>query len=310
MKILILSDLHQEFGSPFKAPAVDYDVVILAGDIDCPASRAVAWAARPETFPGASAVIYVAGNHEFYGHAMEPLLRNMKTQAQGSFVHALDGDEVVVDGVRFLGCTLWTDFALRVDRPERLVSDPDLSMKLAWHMLNDFRIIFRESPPKETDAPADIGPNTDVEEEAASQVQRGLFSSTGVPSRVGLTTVDREALCVTPALTAEFHQEQRAWLAAKLAEPFDGPTVVVTHHAPHRGSLAAKYADDWVSGAFVSELPEEMFKVPVLWVHGHTHTSFDYQVSNCRVVANPRGYRRHPGKPENEDFDPAFVVEI
>jgi len=71
MKILILSDLHQEFGSPFKAPAVDYDVVILAGDIDCPASRAVAWAARPETFPGASAVIYVAGNHEFYGHAME-----------------------------------------------------------------------------------------------------------------------------------------------------------------------------------------------------------------------------------------------
>lgn len=90
MKILILSDLHQEFGSPFKAPAVDYDVVILAGDVDCPASRAVAWAARPETFPGASAVIYVAGNHEFYGHAMEPVLRNMKTQAQGSFVHALD----------------------------------------------------------------------------------------------------------------------------------------------------------------------------------------------------------------------------
>lgn len=310
MKILILSDLHQEFGSPFKAPAVDYDVVILAGDIDCPASRAVEWAARPETFPSANAVIYVAGNHEFYGHAMQPVLSNMKTQAQGSFVHALDGDEVVVDGVRFLGCTLWTDFALRVNRPENLVSDPDLSMKLARHMLNDFRIIFRESPPKETDAPANLRPRTGVEEEATSQVQRGLFSRAGVPSRLGLMIVELEALCITPAMTAEFHQEQRAWLAAKLAEPFDGPTVVVTHHAPHRGSLAAKYADDWVSGAFVSELPEEMFKVPVLWVHGHTHTSFDYQVSNCRVVANPRGYRRHPGKPENEAFDPAPVIEI
>ena len=51
MKILILSDLHQEFGSPFKAPAVDYDVVTLAGDIDCPASRRWHGPPGPRPFP-------------------------------------------------------------------------------------------------------------------------------------------------------------------------------------------------------------------------------------------------------------------
>jgi hypothetical protein len=76
--------------------------------------------------------------------------------------------------------------------------------------------------------------------------------------------------------------------------------------------LAPIYATDWVSGAYVSELREEFFKVPVLWVHGHTHTSFDYRVGECRVVCNPRGYMLGVSRrvPENDDFNPAFVVDI
>jgi len=121
---------------------------------------------------------------------------------------------------------------------------------------------------------------------------------------------ERDHRLLTPEDTLAFHRAQRQWLATKLAEPFVGPTVVVTHHAPHRQSLAARYADDWCSGAFVSELPEEFFKVPVLWVHGHTHTSFDYRVSNCRVLSNPRGYLSASWPPENEQFDPTLVVDV
>lgn len=110
---------------------------------------------------------------------------------------------------------------------------------------------------------------------------------------------------------AALHQTHRDWLSGKLNERFDGPTVVVTHHAPHRGSLSALYASDWVSGAFVSELPDQFFEVPVLWVHGHTHISFDYKVGNCRVLCNPRGYMigRNKATPENDQFDPALVIE-
>jgi Icc-related predicted phosphoesterase len=44
---------------------------------------------------------------------------------------------------------------------------------------------------------------------------------------------------------------------------------------------------------------------PRLWIHGHTHTSFDYMIGDTRVVANPHGY---PG--ENEEFNPSVIVEI
>jgi len=55
-----------------------------------------------------------------------------------------------------------------------------------------------------------------------------------------------------------------------------------------RGSLSAQYADDWVSGAFVSELSDQFFEVPVLWVHGHAHQSFDYRVHACRRLSFAR----------------------
>ncbi len=110
--------------------------------------------------------------------------------------------------------------------------------------------------------------------------------------------------------TLRIHQAQRAWLREKLSEPFAGPTVVVTHHAPHRGSLAQRYADDWVSGAFVTELPEAFFEVPVLWVHGHTHQQFDYLVHTCRVVCNPRGYVSWNGRIENHAFDPSLILDL
>jgi hypothetical protein len=46
-----------------------------------------------------------------------------------------------------------------------------------------------------------------------------------------------------------------------------------------------------------------------LWVHGHTHDSFDYEVNGTRVVCNPRGYARN-GINENVGFDPNFCVAV
>jgi len=116
---------------------------------------------------------------------------------------------------------------------------------------------------------------------------------------------------LTPEDTLELHRAHRAWLQQALAEPFDGPTVAVTHHGPHRGSLAGKYAADWVSTAFINELPASFFEVPVLWVHGHTHCSFDFRVGGCRVVCNPRGYQLGGmQRPENPEFDPARVIDV
>ena len=76
------------------------------------------------------------------------------------------------------------------------------------------------------------------------------------------------------------------------------------------GRWYQRYANDWSLAGFVNELPAEFFKVPVLWVHGHTHQSFDYQVGYCRAVCTPRGCAAWTSQVANREFDAGFVVEI
>lgn len=115
------------------------------------------------------------------------------------------------------------------------------------------------------------------------------------------------------------HWIDRAWLLDQLASPFDGATVVVTHHAPGFESVAPEYVSDWLSPAFVSELPDEFFSgqhgesrmtKPALWVHGHTHSSACYKRYGTRVLANPRGYPQKDGGFENRTFNPTLVVDV
>lgn len=88
------------------------------------------------------------------------------------------------------------------------------------------------------------------------------------------------------------HLSSRAWLARQLNKPYDGKTVVVTHHAPHLRSIHARYAGDITNAAFASDL-QGLLRHADLWLHGHVHDSFDYRVGRCRVVANPLGYARN-----------------
>lgn len=111
MRIRILSDLHREFGHA-ALPAATADVVVLAGDIDRGA-RGVAWA-RME-FPGVP-VLYVAGNHEHYDERIGRLHEKLREAAAGSNVHILENEVFELNGYRFFGATLWTDFNLFGDR--------------------------------------------------------------------------------------------------------------------------------------------------------------------------------------------------
>ena len=276
MKLLVLSDLHLEFADMAVPADAAFDVAVLAGDIVCPGSKAMAWARRPSALQRAKAVLLVPGNHEYYDSVMPDELAAMQRSAERASnppVHLLDCDGVVVGGVRFLGCSLWTDFELRIDTAEGPVSDVSKGMAAARRSMVDYRTI----------SVVDAAP------------------------AAGASTIRK----LTPEDTLVLHHRHRAWLQQALAEPFDGPTVVITHHGPHRGSLAPRFAADWVSTAFISELPRSFFDVPVLWIHGHTHASFDYRVGRCRVLCNPRGYPiGRMVVPENPRFDAGLVVEL
>ena len=114
----------------------------------------------------------------------------------------------------------------------------------------------------------------------------------------------------TPDDSAALFARNAAWLAAQLAEPFDGTTVVITHHAPSRHSIHPRFAGSPVNACFVSDAEYLIDgRRAALWIHGHTHDSFDYVVNGTRVLCNPRGYARN-GMNENAAFDPQLVVEV
>jgi Icc-related predicted phosphoesterase len=105
MKLHILSDLHTEFAD-FSPPETGADVVILAGDTGA-GLGGIEWATRQ--FPN-QPVIYVPGNHEFFGHDITLIDKPVKQAPEN--IHVLNNDAIVLNGVRFLGSTLWTDFRL------------------------------------------------------------------------------------------------------------------------------------------------------------------------------------------------------
>lgn len=258
MKIALLSDLHLSLQSLELAPT-PADVVVLAGDLGRP-DAAIAWARECARQHGGRPVLFIAGNHEFYGSDLASTMHRLRELARGSPVQVLEHDEWHHAGVRFLGCTLWSDHRLFESAKQR-----DEGLAMSMRRMRDFSRI-RIAP----DFPEPFSP-------AVAQL---LF--------------DRSV----------------AWLEARFAQPHAGPTVVVTHFAPSRRSIAPRFAGSPVNTCFVSDLEAQILRwQPALWLHGHTHDSFDYRIGRTRVVANPRGYVLH-GQVENGAFDPALVLDL
>ncbi len=130
MKILVLSDLHNEF-TVFEPARTDADVVVLAGDIDN-GDGGIVWAR--EAWPDGK-IIYVIGNHEYYGGDFAETLALLRRSAKEQNVLLLEDNEVVIDGVRFLGATLWTDFEFFG------AENKEAAMSVGESRLNDFRLI-------------------------------------------------------------------------------------------------------------------------------------------------------------------------
>lgn len=284
MRIHLLSDLHFEFQRwrrVWSLDAVDADVHVLAGDIGV-GLEGIQWALANFSKP----VIYVLGNHEYYGQRpMMELLEKARQKTIGTNVHLLENDRVVIDGVRFLGCTLWTNFCL-FGAARQLEM-----MEIAAEGMSDFATIH-------------------VNAKGVRSSPRSVCDG-GAGRRSG----DR----LTPEQVLEMHCVSRQFLEQQLAPqaiPLDGEknwvkTVVVTHHAPSRLSLHASEAESALSVAYASPLDDLVARCD-LWLHGHVHAIRDYQIGGKqggRVVVNARGYKDQ-GPGVGTVFNPFCIVEI
>ena len=136
MRVQYVSDLHLEFdgGPPRISPVAP--ILVLAGDIGNPCQESyrdfLAECARSWKH-----VVIVAGNHEFYNKyaADRWRVKGAETVADrlaicravarvaGPNVHFLDRGRVDIDGMAFLGCTLWSNVSGTEERIERGMSD-------------------------------------------------------------------------------------------------------------------------------------------------------------------------------------------
>jgi Icc-related predicted phosphoesterase len=253
MKIHVMSDLHLEF-SDFTAPETDADVVVLAGDIGV-GVHGLHWAATQKAFLGKQ-IIYLSGNHEYYGARLERTAIELRATAKELGIHYLDNDTVEIFGVRFIGATLWTDFELFG------ASHRPLALDIARLRLTDCRQI--------------------------------VYGTTG---------------WIRPEKMIELHRISRRYIENRLDELPEGCQVVVTHHAPSMMSIPERHRKRLLSAAYGSNL-DDLASRANLWIHGHVHESQCYELGNCRVVCNPRGYTGDEGGWGETYFKTDYVVEI
>jgi predicted phosphodiesterase len=256
LRVQVVSDLHVDVADTRRlrlAPGAD--LVIVAGDV-C-ADAVVAFAYLRRYIPAPTPVVVVLGNHEFYGGSIEIEIDRAVEAAAHYDITLLENEVAIIGGVRFLGATLWTDYAL-FGAGHRAVA-----MAAARRGMNDHRAIS-----------------------VGHGVERRPFLSTDA---------------------AALHAASLRFLDAALAVPFGGPSVVVTHHAPHPVCIAPRFGRDPLSAAFASDLSALIdARRPDAWISGHTHHAVDTWLGPTRLVSNPHGYRDEG----RGSFDPAFVVEI
>ena len=245
MKIRILSDLHLEFLN-WRPPKGDEDVVVLAGDI-AEGVFGIQWAR--ECF-SRTPIVYVAGNHELYGGNLDATPALLREEARRHDVHFLDCDEVVIGGVRVLGCTLWANLRL-------YAADHD-------------------------DNPAT---RNRVFRKTKLQVARSMSDYLQIRQRAAGPHVMVDDLV---RLHHQQRTWLRQALAGPFAGKTVVITHHAPH--PRSIDAMRRRCTDLAWTAYASDLRELLGPPVSLWIHGHVHDALDYIARGTRVVCNPRGY--------------------
>ena len=275
MRVALASDVHLEFGDLILKNDDNADVLLLAGDI-CVAKELPytdsRYYERFHSFFTRCAfefkdVIYIAGNHEHYHGTYDKTHDILRTQL------AKHTNLHVLDREHItIGDTLFFGGTLWTN----FNNEDRSTMRVIREMMNDFRIITapggRRSSWKDADG-----------------------------------NLHYRNSKLTPEDVLVDHKDFLDKLN-QLNSP--NKIVVVGHHSPSKLSTKPQYEDDWeMNGGYSSDLTNYIMDHPkiALWVHGHTHHAFDYNVGSTRILCNPRGYVGHE---VNEGEFKLITVEV
>lgn len=273
----------------------DTPILICAGDIG-ERTSGIDWVSQFKC-----QTVYVCGNHEFWGGDYFEVIQEITEKVslpQYSHIKFLHNSSCVINGIRFVGATLWTD----------------LANSWPWYKKNhviknfismaDFRRIsaksFYENPQNTKDL-------LELLQENGIELSKAQEFIVNKP--------------FNPLLEIQENIKSAEFLESALLEPFNGKTVVVTHHLPcpdfwmkklgmnekvllasyiNQDSLYQEYAkhnvppnqDILMMGFYVNTLYQffEQEFSPDIWIHGHFHQEINEFLGKTRIVSSPVGY--------------------
>lgn len=273
-------------------------VIIAAGDINSGTDGA-AWLS---TFDCQS--IYVAGNHEFYNHDYYEVISDLETMCSEtgrySNVFFLNNKSITLHGIKFIGSTLWANFA------DNLPWAHTNAVMKNFKVLNDFK---------------KIRANSWYTKENIERLEDEFLNHLQV-KKTDLSDV-LENRTFNPLIELDLHHVAKDFLRKELNQEKEGQVVVVTHHVP-LASIWLKYNNvehDIRSGEFINKVENlsgsalvknELFKYlvimghyssdgeeyfdkqnsPDFWFHGHMHKKVHEVIGNTHVMSCPSGYRK------------------
>ena len=253
MKAWIMSDMHVVHAE-IEIPQAD--VCLCAGDVSGFLQFGIDFLTR--RIAPSMPVVMVLGNHDYFGTTIDGALAVAQEDVDGSNIFVLENESFEIDGVRIIGSTLWTDFAVPWGINEELpvAERIETAIQFCRSYMLDFREIYGSRPYR-------VQPFELV---------------------TGRELITR-------------HIESKAFISAELRKPWGGKTVVLTHHAPSPRSLLQEFNGQPSNAAFASDLTDLIQRGrPNIWIHGHIHQFHDYVEGDTRVICNPLGYRRERGQ--------------
>lgn len=270
-------------------------------------------------------VFVLAGNHEYYiggfnspQHSVGAIKQRIRAICnKHPNLMFMDRDSIVIDGVRVVGCTLWSE----IPREHR---------KTTQGSINDYHLCYVDvDAPGGRDEGAAGGRLCGSNESKASAMRPGSLAMSPSPDVEG--SLEMGQLCfiadeeeapkknlrlLKARDTTRWHKEDVAFITreAKQAKSLGQRLLVLTHHAPtFKDTSNPRYLVSPLRLAFATELDymfdwkgKSDFSAIHTWVSGHTHWSTDQIIGGVHIVSNQYGY----SNTSESIYKPNFVVTV